>query len=54
MNIKTQQPTAWQRCLDIVQHLCVIAAFILFLSYVQSVTATESELESVSHASIHR
>jgi hypothetical protein len=36
---KPRRQRLWQRCLDIVQHTCVIAAFVLFLSYVQSVTA---------------
>lgn len=32
----------WQRCLDLLQHVCILSAFVLFLSYVQSVTAAES------------
>ena len=35
---KPPRQRLWDRCLDILQHSCVIAAFVLFLSYVQSVT----------------
>lgn len=30
-----------QRCLDLLQQACIISAFVLFLSYVQTVTAAE-------------
>ena len=54
MNIKTPQHTLWQRCLDILQQVCVVSAFILFLAYVQSVIATENELGQITHATTQR
>ena len=39
---KPRRQRLWHRCLDLIQHSCVIAAFVVFLSYVQSVTAAES------------
>jgi len=35
-----------ERFLDICEHLLVLAAFLIFLSFVQSVTATQQELDS--------
>ena len=54
MNIKTPQNTLWQRCVDILQQVCVVSAFILFLAYVQSVTATENELGQINNATTQR
>ena len=52
---KPRRQRLWQRCLDILQHGFVIAAFLLFLSYVQSVTATElSPQLPVFGSSLHR
>lgn len=46
---KPRRLRLWDRCLDILQHSCVIAAFVLFLSYVQSVTAAEISVQVVTH-----
>jgi len=35
-----------ERLIDICEHLLVLAAFLIFLSFVQSVTATQQELDS--------
>lgn len=35
----------WQRCLDMLQHMFVLTAFVLFLSFVQSVTAAQCDNE---------
>ena len=40
---KPRRQSVWQRTLDLLQHVCVISAFVLFLSYVQSVTAAEPQ-----------
>ena len=54
MNLRTPRQSLWHRCLDLLQHICILTAFVLFLSYVQSVTATEAELEYAANAYTQR
>ena len=51
---KPRRRRLWDHCLDILQHSCVIAAFVLFLSYVQSVTAAEPGVQVSTCCATHR